>query len=113
MNRATKTVSARAASPPTRQREAKPSSAPRFDWPLANEAEALLRARISAFLEHNAFARWLAERMRDETGTDLFEWTDHLVLSPNDEQTLRAAGFVRDDQTETPNGEVVFEHPRA
>src|SRR5204863_2270487 len=85
----------------------------RFDWPLANEAETLLRARISDFLEGNSFARRLAERMRDGTGTDFYEWTDHIVLSPNEEKSLQAVGFVRDDGAETPDGEAVFEHPRA
>jgi hypothetical protein len=50
--------------------------------------------------------------MRDETGTDLFEWTDHLVLAPSEEKALRAVGFVPDPQAETPNGETVYEHPR-
>ena len=84
-----------------------------FDWPLANEAEAFLRNRIESFLVQNTFARRLAERMRDETGTDFFEWVDHLALSPDDESALAAVGFVRDAQAETPNGEVVYEHPKA
>ena len=84
-----------------------------FDWPLANDAEAFLRSRIESFLVQNTFARRLAERMRDETGTDFFEWVDHLALSPNDESALAAVGFVRDAQAETPNGEVVYEHPKA
>jgi hypothetical protein len=92
------------------EENSKPKS---FDWPLANEAEALLREKISDFLTRNSFAHRLAERMRDETGTDIFEWTDHLVLPPSDEKPLRSAGFERDDSAETPDGEAVFEHPRA
>jgi hypothetical protein len=84
-----------------------------FDWPLANEAESFLRQRADAFLKANSFARRLAERMRDESGTDFFEWIDHLVLSPGDEKTLRESGFVQDNKAETPNGELVYEHPRA
>ena len=84
-----------------------------FDWPLANEAEQYLRRRIESFLERNTFARWLAERMRGETGTDFFEWIDHLVLTPGEEKPLLAAGFVRDPRAETPHGEAVFDHPRA
>jgi len=91
----------------------RPARAPLpFDWPLANEAEQFLRDRIALFLQRNTFARQLAARMRDETGTDLFEWTDHLVLAPSEEKALRAVGFVPDPQAETPNGETVFEHPR-
>ena len=83
-----------------------------FDWPLANEAEQLLRARIAPFLTRNTFARQLADRMRDETGTDLFEWTDHLVLAPSEEQALREAGFVPDPHADMSNSETVYEHPR-
>ncbi len=88
-------------------------NSPRFDWPLAREAEDLLRSRIEAFLERNEFAGRLAQRMRDETGTDFFEWVDHLALPPDDEPELRQAGFVRDDQRETSDGQAVYEHPRA
>ena len=84
-----------------------------FDWPLANEAEQFLRERIALFLKRNTFARQLADRMRDESGTDLFEWTDHLVLAPGEENRLREVGFVPDPQAETPNGEIVYEHLRA
>ena len=84
-----------------------------FDWPLAYEAEKLVRGKVSDFLEGSSSARQLAGRMRDETGTDFFEWIDHLVLSPSDEKDLLKAGFVRDAKAETPDGESVFEHPRA
>src|SRR5207247_1621564 len=76
-------------------------------------AENLLRQRIGAFLDKNTFARQLAGRMQDETGTDFFEWVDHLVVSPNDEAVLSVAGFARDPKAETPGGEIVLEHPRA
>jgi hypothetical protein len=50
--------------------------------------------------------------MREETGTDFFEWIDHLVLQPEDESTLREFGMVP-DRVETLNGETVLHHPRA
>lgn len=84
-----------------------------FDWPLANEGETFLRERITGFLKRNSFARRLADRMRDETATDFFEWIDHLVLPPEDEKPLRAAGFTIDLAAETPGGETVLHHPRA
>ncbi|MGH8024512.1 MAG: hypothetical protein ACRED1_13070, partial [Limisphaerales bacterium] len=55
-----------------------------FDWPLAYEGEKFIRSRLDEFLSKNSFAKNLAGRMRDETGTDFFEWVDHLVLSPDD-----------------------------
>lgn len=84
-----------------------------FDWPLAYEAERFLRRQIDEFLSRNTFGRALARRMLEETGTDFFEWVDHLVVSPVHEKVLRDAGFVHDAKCETPVGEVVFEHPRA
>ncbi|HUA66834.1 MAG TPA: hypothetical protein VME24_13390 [Alphaproteobacteria bacterium] len=84
-----------------------------FDWPLAYEGEKFIRARLDEFLANNSFARRLAARMHDETGTDFFEWVDHLVLSPDDETALVKAGFVSDRKVETLHGEVVLEHPHA
>lgn len=84
-----------------------------FDWPLAYEGEKFIRARLDEFLANNSFARRLAARMRDETGTDFFEWVDHLVLSPDDETALVKAGFVQDKNAETRRKEVVLEHPHA
>ncbi len=83
-----------------------------FDWPLAFDAENFLRKRLGSFLEQNSFARRLAARMRDETGTDFFEWIDHLTLQPEDEKPLLELGFVPDG-AETPGGETVLMHPRA
>ena len=101
--------SAKAAAPP-----AFGSQAPLpFDWPLAYEAEQLLREHMAVFLERNTFARQLADRLRAETATDFFEWADHLVLAPSEDTALRKVGFVPDPQAETPNGETVYEHPRA
>jgi len=84
-----------------------------FDWPLAYEGETLIRQRLETFLSNNSFARELAGRMQEETGTDFFEWVDHLVLSPDDETALVKTGFVHDKKTETPRGEVLLEHPQA
>src|SRR4051812_20593187 len=84
-----------------------------FDWPLANEAELLIRKQLAAFLERNSFARTLSARMRDETATDFFEWVDHLVISPGEEKALADAGFAPDAEAETPTGESVFQHPKA
>lgn len=84
-----------------------------FDWPLAYAGEALLRQRLEAFLGQNRSARQLARRMHDETGTDFFEWVDHLVLSPEEETALVGAGFIHDPKSETLRGEIVLAHPRA
>src|SRR5260370_4755025 len=88
-------------------------STPQFDWPLANDAEALLRRYVATFLAQTSFARQLADRMRDEIGTDFFEWVDHLIVSPPEKNALLDAGFVLHNEAETPDGEDVYENPRA
>jgi hypothetical protein len=87
-------------------------SASVFDWPLCYEAEQLLGGYVTAFLEQNEFARQLAARMRDETGTEFFEWIDHIVLTPECGPALHAAGFVA-ESVEAPAGTSVLWHPRA
>ena len=109
---ATKASAAKPAAAPEASVSSDPKGPLPFDWPLANEAEQLLRRHVDNFLERNTFARRLAERMRDETGTDFFESIDHLVLAPGEEQALRGVGFRPDPDAETPNREPVFEHPR-
>jgi hypothetical protein len=84
----------------------------RFDWPLAFPAEKFLATRIGEFLSVNTFAQQLSVRMRDETGTDFFEWVDHVILSPDDEAELRTVGFVT-DEVEAAAGDLVLHHPRA
>ena len=83
-----------------------------FDWPLAYDAEQRLSRFIEAFLLRNGFARKLAGRMRDETGTDFYEWVDHLVLAPEHGAELRAAGLV-EAKVAAPAGVTVLYHPQA
>lgn len=89
-----------------------PSSGDRFDWPLAYEAEQLLARYIEAFLLRHETARHLADRMRDDTGTDFYEWVDHLVLGPDHAAELQAVGLVP-EATAAPAGTTVFHHPKA
>ncbi len=83
-----------------------------FDWPLAYEAEQLLGRFIAAFLERNSFARRLAGRMRDETGTEFYEWVDHLVLTSEHAAELDAVGLIL-DKVHAPFSTVVLHHPKA
>lgn len=85
-------------------------SSGQFDWPVAWEGESILRKHVETFLEQNSAAAALAERMRNETATDFFEWIDHLVLPLEHEPALQAAGFTRASATDTPGGERVYEH---
>ncbi|MEY4938508.1 MAG: hypothetical protein RIQ93_243 [Verrucomicrobiota bacterium] len=86
--------------------------APAFDWPLCYDAERLIGAHLEGFLLRNSFARRLAERMREETGTDFFEWVDRLEVDASHAAALHAAGFVR-EPVDAPEGVVVLWHPRA
>ena len=83
-----------------------------FDWPLAYEAETLLRQFIFSFLKRNQFARQLAERMQAQTGTDFYEWVDHFTLAPEHAEALAAAGLIR-ESVEAPTNSEIYYHPRA
>lgn len=85
----------------------------RFDWPVCHEAEDLVVGRIGDFLARNSFATDLARRMRDETGTVILDWTDHLVLPAANANALRAAGFVEDPSGESPDKFTCLHHPEA
>src|SRR3982750_3377269 len=84
-----------------------------FEWPLCYEAENFIVERIDAFTERNSFARTLATRMRDETGTLILDWTDYLLLPASDEQALRATGYTEDPLAEAPNAQKQLWHPEA
>ena len=99
-------------SPTTRTDDPAAKTEKTFDWPLCYEAEQVIGRHVNAFLERNTFARNLAARMRDETGTEFFEWVDHLLLGPEHDAALRATGFV-EEKVETPPGMKVLWHPRA
>jgi hypothetical protein len=88
------------------------AAASAFDWPLAYEAEQFLRDEIARLVAQHAGARRLAERMRDETGTDFYEWVDHLVVGSGREEAVRAVGLC-EAEIEAPSGTVVWHHPRA
>ncbi|HWD18705.1 MAG TPA: hypothetical protein VHB20_05455 [Verrucomicrobiae bacterium] len=92
--------------------ESKAADAASFDWPLAFAAEEFLRLAVDSFLGRNRFAQQLSLRMREETGTDFFEWIDYLTLPDQDVAKLRELGF-EPDKVETPQGECVLVHPRA
>jgi hypothetical protein len=89
-----------------------PQSDASFDWPLAYQAESLVRDFISAFLLKNPAAQALAKEMSEKTGTDFLEWVDHFTLAPHHEGELRDAGFI-DDPVRAEAGQKVFYHPRA
>jgi hypothetical protein len=85
-------------------------SANHFDPAQKLGAEKLLRERVESFLGLNSAARKLAGRMREETGTDFYDWMDHLALGPEDEQALRDLGFVP-ELAQTSNGATVLKPP--
>ena len=85
----------------------------RFEWPLCYEAENFILSRIDAFTRQNSFARTLATRMRDETGTLILDWTDYLLLPALDEAELRATGYTEDPLADAPDTQKQFWHPEA
>jgi hypothetical protein len=89
-----------------------PQQTNEFDWPLAYDAEALLRRFVLAFLDQNAFASGLASNMRDRTGTDFYEWVDHFCVGAEHAEELLAAGLIR-ESVAAPVGTEVYYHPKA
>jgi hypothetical protein len=83
-----------------------------FDWPLAYEAEQLLRQFIHLFLEQNKAATRMAGEMQQRTGTDFYEWVDFFTLSTEHAEELRKVGLIR-EQVEAPANTEVYYHPRA
>jgi hypothetical protein len=83
-----------------------------FDWPVCYEAERWLLGQLESFLTRNGFARHLAQRLRDETGTLLLDWTDHLIVPAGAEDAVRQAGFV-EDAAPTARRTRAFQHPAA
>ena len=84
----------------------------KFNWPLAYEAERLLRKFILSFLEHNRFANRIAGEMQLRTGTDFYEWVDHFTLDTEHAEELGALGLVC-ETVEAPANTQVYYHPRA
>ena len=85
----------------------------RFDWPLCHEAENLVLRRMADFESRNHFTAGLAARLRDETGTLMIDWVDHLVVSASDLSPWREAGYQEDPRGEAAPGLQVWAHPQA
>ena len=84
-----------------------------FDWPLCYDAENHVLAQLASFTQRNGFAAHLERRMRDETGTSLLDWVDHLVVAPAEEPRLREIGYVPQPVAETGPGARAWWHPLA
>src|SRR5258706_11177665 len=82
----------------------------RCDWLLCYDAENYILEKIDAFTAGNSFARFLAERMAQETGTLLLDWVDHIMVSPVERPVLDQVGYKVENANETP---VVLWHPEA
>ena len=85
----------------------------RFDWPLCHESEAYVLRQVHAFQQKNPTAAVFSRRLAEETGNQLLDWIDHLILSPAEEQRVRAAGYTEDPSVATPDGLRCFWHPEA
>ncbi|MBA2622767.1 MAG: hypothetical protein H0U88_03985 [Chthoniobacterales bacterium] len=100
-------------SPATLDEKQASAAESRFEWPLCYEAENFILSRIESFTERNTFARTLAARMRDETGTLILDWTDYLLLPSSDEEALRATGYTDDPLADAPDAQKQLWHPEA
>src|SRR5690349_10491126 len=85
----------------------------RFDWPVCYRAEELLLKRCDEFLARNGFARELARRMREETGTLVLDWVDYVDFPSDSADALSDTGFVEDPLGETTEYGLALHHPSA
>src|SRR4051794_14506116 len=67
-----------------------------FTWERQPEAERLVRELVDEFLQRCPWAKELAERMREETGTRFIDWLDSISLRETEQlrQRLKTAGYV-------------------
>jgi hypothetical protein len=66
-----------------------------FQWSPQPKAEKLVRDLVEGFLAKNAFAKELARRMKDETGTRFYDWVEVIVLAKSDTTAakIREVGY--------------------
>jgi hypothetical protein len=67
-----------------------------FQWTVQPLAERMVQDILDAAVARSPFAGELKRRMRDETGTRLFDWLDHVVVADPGglRESLRNAGFI-------------------
>jgi hypothetical protein len=67
-----------------------------FQWAVQPLAERLVHDIVDDAVRRSPFAAELKRRLRDETGTRLFDWVDHLVVPDVGglRESLRNAGFI-------------------
>ncbi len=75
-----------------------------YNWQPQPAAAAWVSARVEEFVADNPAAAEFRRLLREETGTRLVDWVDHLEL--RDVQGIEAAGYERNDDG-------WYRHPRA
>ena len=80
---------------PTPHKSAAPGPLDEYQWLVQPAAEHAVREVLDAAAARSPFLANLGRRMRDETGTRLFDWVDHLVVPDAGglRERLRNAGF--------------------
>ena len=80
---------------------------PEYDWKCQPEADQMFRQLVADFCDECDFAGNLARRMKNENGTRLFDWVDHISLAEdtqlNDstfEEQLKQFGYQSDGNDE-------------
>jgi hypothetical protein len=80
-----------------------------FSWQPQPRAADFIEGLFAAFCEQSSDAQRFARRLREETGTRLIDWTDHLGLPPQKgmDPRLEEAGFARSEE----GPRAVWAHP--
>src|SRR6188474_3382957 len=81
---------------PTSPHSATPSPVDEFQWTVQPLAERVVQDILADAVGRSPYAADLQRRMRDETGTRLFDWLDHVVVGDAGglRESLRNAGFI-------------------
>jgi hypothetical protein len=89
-----------------------PSAAEEYAWRRHPEAEAYLRQHLDVFVSVLPAADALDRQILARTGSRLFDWLDHLILTTGDRPRgeLRDLGFEQEEVPAEP-GDEVFRHP--
>lgn len=73
-----------------------PGGVDEFQWTVQPLAERMVRDILDNAVDRSPFLADLKRRMRDDTGTRLFDWLDHLIVADAGglRESLRNAGFI-------------------
>ncbi len=86
-----------------------------FAWQCWPESERFLIDQFAELMTHNAWAKDFADRLRDQTGTTLTDWVDHVQINGTkvSHEMLRGLGFKPRRGEDSVPTRRIYTHPGA